>query len=177
MRRLLYVAPAAVFAVVAGFLAWGLTYDPSEVPSALTDQPVPPFDLPPLDGRADGLADTDLRTGEIGVLNVFASWCVPCRAEHAQLAEIGALEGVSLYGINYKDQPEDALAWLEELGDPYRRIGADRDGRAGIDLGVYGVPETFFVGRDGAIRYKHIGPIMPDDLKKSILPLLERLRQ
>jgi cytochrome c biogenesis protein CcmG/thiol:disulfide interchange protein DsbE len=177
VRRLLYIAPAAVFAVVAIFLAWGLTSDPSEVPTVLTDKPVPPFDLPPLDGRAEGLADTDLTAGEIGVLNIFASWCVPCRAEHPQLDEIGALEGVSLYGINYKDKPEDALAWLDELGDPYRRIGADRDGRGGIDLGVYGVPETFFVGPDGTIRYKHIGPIMPEDMKKSILPLLERLRQ
>ena len=173
MRRLLFIVPAAVFVVIASFLALGLTSDPSEVPSVLTGKAVPPFDLPPLEGRAEGLARTDLRPGEISVLNIFASWCVPCRSEHPQLAEIGELKGVALYGINYKDQPEDALAWLDELGDPYRRIGADRDGRAGIDLGVYGVPETFFVGPDGTIRHKHIGPIMPehmDDLREHLSP-------
>ena len=177
MRKLITVVPAAVFVLVAVLLGWGLTGDPSEVPSVLIDKPLPAFDLPPLDAGGDGLATADVTAGGIGVLNVFASWCVPCRAEHPLLTEIAGWEGVTLYGINYKDAPADARAWLDELGDPYARIGADRDGRAGIELGVYGVPETFFVGPDGNIRYKHIGPITPAAMEKRIRPLIEHLRQ
>ena len=176
LRRLIFIAPALVFVVLAGFLGWGLTSDPSEVPTALRDRPVPAFDLPPLDDETRGLATSDLRTGEISVINVWASWCVPCRAEHPLLEQIADMDGVSLYGIAYKDKPEDARAFLDELGDPFQRIGADADGRAGIELGVYGVPETFFVGPDGAIRYKHIGPIAPSQMDKIIRPLVEKLR-
>ena len=177
MGRLITVVPAAVFALVAVLLGWALTSDPSEVPSALTDKPLPVFDLPPLDAGADGLATADVTGGGIGVLNVFASWCVPCQAEHPLLTEIAGWEGVTLYGINYKDAPADARAWLDEHGDPYARIGADRDGRAGIELGVYGVPETFFVGADGNIRYKQIGPITREALETRIRPLIEHLNQ
>ena len=176
MRRLIFIAPAVVFVVLAVLLAWGLTNDPSEVPTALHDKPVPAFDLPPLDEGTEGLASADLRPGDISVVNVWASWCVPCRAEHPLLEQIAEMDGVSLYGIAYKDKPEDARAFLDELGDPFQRIGADADGRAGIELGVYGVPETFFVGPDGAIRYKHIGPIAPAQMDKIIRPLVEKLR-
>ena len=177
VRRLIFIAPAAVFVVLAVLLGWGLTSDPSEVPTALRDKPVPAFALPPLDDEARSLADTDLVDGEISVINVWASWCVPCRAEHPLLEQIADMDGVSLYGIAYKDKPEDARAFLDELGDPFQRIGADNDGRAGVELGVYGVPETFFVGPDGAIRYKHIGPIDPSQMDKIIRPLVERLKQ
>lgn len=176
VRRLIFIAPVLVFVVLAGLLGWGLTSDPSEVPTALRDKPLPAFDLPPLDDGTRGLAKSDLQTGEISVINVWASWCVPCRAEHPLLEQIADMDGVSLYGIAYKDKPEDARAFLDELGDPFQRIGADADGRAGIDLGVYGVPETFFVGPDGAIRYKHIGPIAPSQMDKIIRPLVENLR-
>jgi cytochrome c biogenesis protein CcmG/thiol:disulfide interchange protein DsbE len=175
MRRLIYVVPALVFAGLASFLAWGLTNDPSEVPTVLEGHSLPAFDLPALDDRTQGFASTDLKPDEVSVINVFASWCVPCRAEHPLLTEIAALDGVALYGIDYKDDPEAARAFLDEFGDPFQRIGADTDGRAGIDLGVYGVPETYFVGPDGLIRYKHIGPITPSDVKKRIRPLIERL--
>lgn len=177
MRRLIFIAPAVVFVVLAVLLGWGLTNDPSEVPTALRDKAVPTFDLPPLDEGTEGLATTDLRSGEISVINVWASWCVPCRAEHPLLEQIADFDGVSLYGIAYKDKPEDAREFLDELGDPFQRIGADADGRVGIELGVYGVPETFFIGPDGAIRYKHIGPIAPGQMDKIIRPLVEKLRQ
>ena len=176
-RHWLYVVPAAVFATLAGLLYWGLFQDPSEVPTVMAGRTLPAFDLPPVDGATPGLASSDVKTGEISVINVFASWCVPCRAEHPQLTEIAALEGVRLYGIDYKDTPADARAFLDDLGDPYARIGADADGRVGIDLGVYGVPETYFVGRDGLIHYKHIGPIAPEHMTKRIRPLIERLKQ
>jgi len=177
MRRLLFIVPAAVFALLAALLGFGLTNDPSEVPTALTGLALPVFDLPPLDSATQGLATGDVEPGKVTVINVFASWCVPCRAEHPMLLRIADLDGVALYGIDYKDKPEDARAFLDELGDPFARIGADRDGRVGIDLGVYGVPETFFVGPDGKIRYKHIGPIMAEDLEKRILPLIAQLSE
>ena len=176
-RRLLYIAPAVAFILLAMLLAWGLTNDPSEVPTALLDQSVPTFDLAALDTATEGLATSDLRAGEISVINVWASWCVPCRAEHPRLEEIAQAAGVSLYGIAYKDTAAAARAFLDDLGDPFQRIGADFDGRAGIELGVYGVPETFIVGPDRRIRYKHIGPISPRDMDAQILPLLEQLRQ
>ena len=176
VRRIIYIVPAAAFIIMALLLGWGLTNDPSEVPTALLDKPVPAFDLAALDSATQGLATSDLAAGEVSVINVWASWCVPCRAEHPRLEEIAAVEGVALYGIAYKDTPEAARGFLDELGDPFARIGADGDGRAGIELGVYGVPETFFVGPDGMIRYKHIGPIAPQDMETRILPLLEELQ-
>ena len=133
-------------------------------------------DLPPLDDEAIGLASSDL-VGEVALVNVFASWCLPCRVEHPLLMELAVTGKVALHGVNYKDKTEDARAWLDELGDPFLRIGADRDGRVGIDLGVYGVPETFVVDRTGRIRYKHVGPISQSDLEKYLLPLVEKLRQ
>ncbi|MEE1544425.1 MAG: DsbE family thiol:disulfide interchange protein [Alphaproteobacteria bacterium] len=173
----IYIVPTAIFAVMAALLGWGLTSDPSKVPSALIGKPLPSFDLPALDGAAQSLATGDVAPEGVTVINVFASWCVPCRAEHPILTEIARWDGVKLYGIAYKNTPEDARAWLNELGDPYTRIGADLDGRVGIDLGVYGVPETFFVGADGNIHYKHIGPIMEQDVEERIRPLIIGLTQ
>jgi cytochrome c biogenesis protein CcmG/thiol:disulfide interchange protein DsbE len=166
--------PLLVFAVVAGFLAIGLTRNPREVPSPLIGRPVPAFSLPPVLGRTLGLSDKDLR-GEVSVVNVFASWCIPCRQEHPLIQRLA--REVPVHGLNYKDRPEDAARWLDELGDPYTRTGADIDGRVGIDWGVYGVPETFVIDRDGRIAYKQIGPIPPQVLEEKILPLIRKLQQ
>jgi cytochrome c biogenesis protein CcmG/thiol:disulfide interchange protein DsbE len=174
-RTLLFVVPLGLFALLGLLLAIGLTRDPSTLPSALVGKPAPDFALPPLPGRdAHGFASTDLG-GQPALVNVFASWCVPFRIEHPLLVRL-AEQGVVIHGINYKDRPEDAKAWLAELGDPFRRIGADRNGRVGIEWGVYGVPETFVIDRDGHIAYRHVGPLQPRDLERTILPLLEKLK-
>ena len=145
----------------------------SDLPSALIDEQVPEFTLPPIEGMAGGLTAADLR-GHVSLVNVWASWCPPCRVEHPILMRL-AREGVAIYGINFKDKPEDAKAFLARFGNPYRKIGADRSGRAAIEWGVYGYPETFIVDRGGRIRYRHIGPIMPRDLETTITPILNRL--
>ena len=177
-RRLLFVIPVAAFlalaAVIAAYMLSGT--DPRVVPSALLNKPVPTFVLPALDGRERGLTTADLK-GRVAVVNVFASWCVPCLAEHPQIMALAADKDLALVGINYKDKAADAEGWLKRLGDPFRQIGADRDGRVSIDWGVYGVPETFVIDRGGTIRYKHVGPITPHDLKATILPIIESLKK
>jgi cytochrome c biogenesis protein CcmG/thiol:disulfide interchange protein DsbE len=176
LRRLLFLIPVLVFAGVGIGLALGLTRDPSILPSALIGKPVPEFDLPPLDGLdRPGLASADLE-GRAVLVNVFASWCVPCRAEHPILMRL-AERGVPIYGINYKDKPDQAGAWLGELGDPFERIGADQSGRVAIDWGVYGVPETFVIDAAGRIRHKFVGPLMPQDVDKTLLPMLAELNR
>ena len=142
----------------------------------MLDRPVPEFDLPPVMGRPRGLASDELK-GEVRLVNFFASWCVACRAEHPLLNRLTADNVVPVYGVNYKDKPEDARAWLNRLGDPYVRSGADLPGRVGIDWGVYGLPETFIVDRQGHIVYKHIGAIDAAVLEDTILPLIETLRK
>ena len=175
-RSLLYLLPALVFAILCGFLLRGLSLDPALVPTALIDKAVPHFDLAPLDSHSAPLASADL-SGEVTLVNVFASWCGPCRIEHPLLMEIAEMDNINLYGINYKDDPAIARDWLTELGDPFTRIGADRDGRVAIELGVYGVPETFVVDREGRIRYKHVGPISEEDWSRELLPLIRNLRE
>ncbi len=176
--RLIYVLPVLVFAALAAALGVGLTLRPDVVPSALIDKPVPQFTLAGLPGAGprlgEGFSNADL-TGQVSLVNVFASWCLPCRVEHPILMRLARDRKVRIFGLNYKDKPEDARAWLKELGNPYWRIGADRDGRVGIDWGVYGVPETFIVDSQGRIRYKQIGPITASDLDEKILPIIERL--
>jgi cytochrome c biogenesis protein CcmG/thiol:disulfide interchange protein DsbE len=172
VRRLLYLIPVIVFAAVGIGLAVGLTRDPGTLPSALLDRPVPAFELPALEG-GDGLSSADLK-GRVSLVNVFASWCVPCRVEHPVLMRL-AQEGVPIFGINYKDPPDQAQAWLAELGDPFEKIGADRNGRVGIEWGVYGVPETFVVDAEGRIRHRHVGPIQARDLERTLLPILAEL--
>jgi cytochrome c biogenesis protein CcmG, thiol:disulfide interchange protein DsbE len=176
VRRLVYLLPLALFAVLAGYLLVGLSLDPKEIPSALIDRAAPDFALPALPGREAGFATADLKGGGVKLVNVFASWCAPCKIEHPLLLRLAKEEGVAIYGINQKDKPEDVQAWLGRDGDPYRRIGADRDGRASIEWGVYGVPETFVVDGEGRIRYKHVGPIMPRDLEDKILPIIRELQ-
>jgi cytochrome c biogenesis protein CcmG/thiol:disulfide interchange protein DsbE len=173
--QLRYLVPLSLFVVLAVGLAIGLTRDPSQIPSVLIDQEVPRFSLGPVEGRERGFSSADL-TGEVRLVNFFASWCVACRAEHPLLNQLTEDGTVPVYGINYKDKPENVRRWLDRLGDPYVRSGADHDGRVGIEWGVYGLPESFIVDRDGRIRYKHIGPIGPKDLEETIMPLIEKLR-
>jgi cytochrome c biogenesis protein CcmG/thiol:disulfide interchange protein DsbE len=176
LRRLLFVLPAVVFVGVGIGLAVGLTRDPGTLPSALIDKPVPTFELPPIAGRdGAGFRSADLE-GEVSLVNVFASWCVPCRVEHPLLVAL-ADEGVPIYGINYKDPADKANDWLAELGDPYRAIGADTQGRVAIDWGVYGVPETFVVDGAGRIRHRHVGPLQRRDVEETIRPLLAELAE
>ncbi len=174
-RRLAGYIPLAVFAVMAVFLGIGLTMNPRDIPSPLIGKPVPNFSLPPVKGRNLGLATADLK-GQVALVNVFASWCVACREEHPVLMQLGKTGVVPIHGLNYKDKPDDARAWLDELGDPYTRTGADISGRVAIDWGVYGVPETFVVDRNGIIAYKQIGPITPKALEDTILPLIRKLQ-
>ena len=175
-RRLLYAAPLAGFVGIAVAFAWGLTRNPQEIPSALIGKPVPTFSLPPVQGRKLGLSSADLK-GEVSLVNVFASWCVACRAEHPLFMQLAANKVVPINGLNYKDAPEDAAEWLDTLGDPYTRTGVDRDGRVAIDWGVTGVPETFVIDAEGVVAYKQIGPVTQQVLDETILPLIARLRE
>lgn len=175
-RRLLTAIPALGFIALAGLLGSRLGVDDSRLPSTLIGGHAPAFSLPPVQGRTLGLSSANL-LGEVSLVNVFASWCVPCRAEHPPLLQLSHDKAVTLYGLNYKDAPNDAAKWLDEIGDPYARTGADIDGRVAIDWGVYGAPETFVVGADGIIAYKEIGPLTQETLDKTILPLIARLRK
>ena len=173
--RALYLLPLAVFGVLAVYFAVGLPKDPKIIPSALIDKPVPEFALGPIEGgRGEGFSTADLKGG-VSVVNVFASWCVPCRAEHPLINELADMKLARVYGLNYKDKPGDALRWLAQLGDNYTAVGADASGRAGFDWGVYGVPETFVVDASGHIRLKHVGPITRDHLENTVLPLIREL--
>ncbi|MEC9344588.1 MAG: DsbE family thiol:disulfide interchange protein [Pseudomonadota bacterium] len=174
-RWLVGLLPVVVFATIGWFLYQGLSLDPKTIPSALINKPVPEFDLPPLPGHERGLSRADL-TEPVQLVNVFASWCVACRVEHPLLMEMQRKGVVPIHGLNYKDGPSDAVAWLNQYGDPYDRIGVDLNGRVGIDFGVYGVPETFIVDGKGVIVEKIIGPITPMILQEKLLPLIAKMR-
>lgn len=174
MKRALL--PLGLFLVLAVFLAIGLNRDPREVPSPLIDKPAPMFSLPQLAEPGKTLSPADLR-GKVWLFNVWASWCVSCRIEHPLLVDLAKQGQVTLIGLNYKDQRDDALGWLTQHGDPYQLSVSDTEGLVGIDYGVYGVPETFIVDKYGVIRHKHIGPITPESLRDEILPWVARLEQ
>lgn len=170
MKRLLFFVPLALVAFVLGFAFWGLVSDrdPNAIPSVLISKPVPEFDLPAVPGLdMPGLKAADLQgAGELVLVNVFASWCGPCRAEHPLLTQLAEEQNIPLLGINYKNKADEAVAWLDELGNPYARIGYDLSGRGGIEWGVTGVPETFVIGADGTILYREAGPVVGDGMTR-----------
>ena len=176
MKRVLlrYLLPLLLFAVLVGFLARGLSLKPHEIPSPLINKPAPAFTLPTLDAPEQKISAQDLR-GKVWILNVWASWCVACRIEHPLLVEFSKTGTVPIYGLNYKDKRDDATAWLGKFGNPYTRSLSDTEGLVGIDFGVYGVPETFVIDKNGVIRYKQIGPVTPEVLRDEIVPLLRKL--
>lgn len=179
LRRFVFLLPVLVFLVLAGYFFWGLQpeRDPRDVPSALVGKQVPGFSLPPIAGSGSGGVSRDAIVAQEGpvILNVFASWCAPCRIEHPLWMRLSRQSDVPVYGINYKDKPADARAWLARHGDPYTRIGAMTADRAatGIDLGIYGVPETYLIAPDGTILFKHAGPVTEKVLREDILPRLK----
>jgi cytochrome c biogenesis protein CcmG/thiol:disulfide interchange protein DsbE len=174
MKTVRWSIPLAIFAVLVAFLWIGLGRDPREVPSPLIDKPAPSFTLPQLhDGKPMSTADLK---GKVWLLNVWASWCVSCRVEHPLLLQLAKANLVPVYGLDYKDKPDDGRAWLSQNGDPYTASIVDQDGRVGIDYGVYGVPETYVIDGKGLIRYKRIGPVTEQILRDKILPLVRQLR-
>ncbi len=174
MKSLKFLIPLAIFLVLAGFLAVGLNLNPREVPSPLIGKPAPAFELTKLDAADQKLKRDDL-LGKVWVLNVWASWCAPCREEHPLVMELARRKLAPVYGLNYKDTRPAGMAFLTQLGNPYEASLFDGDGRVGIDWGVYGVPETFVVDKQGTIRFKHIGPLTTEVLEKKITPLLKEL--
>jgi cytochrome c biogenesis protein CcmG/thiol:disulfide interchange protein DsbE len=171
-----YLIPLVLFLGLVAFLAIGLTRDPHEVPSPLINKPAPVFRLNQLAEPTKEFSAEEMR-GKVWLLNVWASWCIGCREEHPMLLEIKRSGVVPIYGLNYKDQRADALPWLREHGDPYVLSISDLDGRVGIDYGVYGAPETFLIDKQGVIRFKQIGPMMPDVWQKQVLPLVKELNK
>jgi cytochrome c biogenesis protein CcmG/thiol:disulfide interchange protein DsbE len=168
-----YLTPLVVFAALAALLYRGLALDPHKVPSPLVGKPAPAFTLSELKDADKQLSEADFK-GKVSLLNVWATWCVSCRAEHPLLMQL-AQQGVKIYGLDYKDSREDATRWLNRFGDPYIANAFDADGRVGIDWGVYGTPETFVIDQQGIIRHKHIGPLTEDAIQQEILPLIRKL--
>jgi len=173
-KRVLWVA--GIFVALLALLAVGLTLNPREVPSPLIGKPAPMFQLPLLHEPDKSFSAKD-ELGKVWLLNVWASWCVACREEHQVLVGYSKRGGAPLYGLDYKDQRADGMRWLARYGNPYRASFFDADGRVGIDYGVYGVPETYVIDKRGVIRYKRIGPITPELLDKTIVPLVQELER
>jgi len=171
-----FLLPLGIFAALVVLLAAGLTLNPREVPSPLIGKPAPAFELPLLQQSGKSFSPREMQ-GKVWVLNVWASWCAACREEHPVLADFARSGAAPLYGLNYKDKREEAIAWLVRYGDPYAASIVDVDGRVGIDYGVYGVPETYVIDKQGVIRYKRIGPVTPAILKEKITPLITELNR
>lgn len=177
-RRLIFILPVLLFGFIAAAFLWGLQPDrnPRFIPTAMLEKSIPTFDLAPVEGLdRPGFSDADLRDGKVTVVNFFASWCLPCRIEHPLLTALTEETGVPLFGINHRDEAADALDWLEKLGNPYAKVGAD-PGRAVVDWGVYGLPETFVVDGGGRIRYHFRGPLSAKVIEQEIKPLVEALQ-
>jgi cytochrome c biogenesis protein CcmG/thiol:disulfide interchange protein DsbE len=170
-----YLTPLVLFLALAALLYKGLALNPREVPSPLIGKPTPEFTLPELKDTSRQLSHSDF-LGKVSLLNVWATWCVSCRAEHPLLMQL-ARQGVIIYGLDYKDSREDAKRWLQRFGDPYVANAFDADGRVGIDWGVYGTPETFVIDQHGIIRHKHIGPLTEEAIQGEILPLIRQLKE
>lgn len=175
LSRALVALPLVVAATLGVLFYWGLRDQDGALPSALIGQPAPEFALPPVGGRGEGFSTADLR-GEVSLVNFWASWCAPCRVEMPVLVELAEAGTVKIYGINYKDDPEAALTFLDELGSPFAGLGSDTTGRVGVDWGVYGMPETFVVDPEGRIAYKHVGPFDRRIFDEEILPVIVRLQ-
>jgi cytochrome c biogenesis protein CcmG/thiol:disulfide interchange protein DsbE len=175
LRTLKWTLPLAIFVAIIGFLYAGLSHDPREVPSPLIDKPAPAFNLMQLHQPDRMLSTTDMH-GKVWLLNVWASWCESCRIEHPLLVQLAQANVVPIIGLNYKDKVDLGKQWLADRGDPYAVSVVDADGRVGIDWGVYGVPETFVIDRNGVIRYKQIGPVTAEALEQKILPLVRELQ-
>ena len=175
MKRFLFLAPVAGFVVVLVVFFAGLGRDPSRLPTVYMDKPLPAFAVPSVRPGDVGLSNADLKSGEPVLLNVFASWCGPCRVEHPVFMRLKA-EGVPIHGLNWKDQPGEGLRWLAAFGDPYARVGDDPTGRTGIELGVAGVPETFVIDKHGRVRYRHVGAVTSEVWREKIEPLMAKLR-
>jgi len=171
-----YLLPLGVFVLLVLLLGVGLSLNPREVPSPLIGKPAPPFQLPQLHDPGKTFSPNEL-LGKVWVLNVWASWCAACRDEHPVLTDFAKSGLAPVFGLNYKDKRDDALAWLKRYGDPYQVSLVDTDGRVGIDYGVYGVPETYVIDKQGVIRYKRIGPVTPQILKEKIVPLITELNR
>ncbi len=169
-----FLFPLILFIVVAVFLAMGLSLDPRDIPSALIDKPAPEFNLPILSSPEKTLSKADM-AGKVWLLNVWASWCASCRAEHPIFNQLAKKNIVPIIGLNYKDEPWAAKQWLAQLGNPYQVSIMDQEGRTGIDYGVYGVPETFVIDKKGVVRYKHTGAISVNDVQQTLLPLIKQL--
>ena len=179
-RRLLFLIPAALFLLLVGFFVYRLALIergnmPNAIPSVMIGKSVPVFDLPSLFDGKPRVTSADLK-GRVTLVSVFASWCLECRGDHPYLADIKKA-GIALVGINYKDKPEEARSWLEKVGNPYDRIASDRDGRVAIDFGVYGVPESYLIDKNGVIRFKQTGALTVEDIQRKILPLAEALEK
>jgi len=169
-----FIIPIGLFALLGVLLAYGLRLDPSKIPSPLVGKPLPAFSLPTLENPDKSLANADLQ-GKVILINVWASWCAACKQEHPVLMRMASEKRVPLIGLNYKDKRADALNVLKTDGNPYDLSIVDADGRVGIDWGVYGVPETFVIDKQGVIRYKYIGPISTEVWEKTLLPLVQKL--
>ena len=170
-----FIIPLILFVVLAVFLALGLKGKPGEIPSPLVNKPAPAFSAPKLNAPNEKLSPADLK-GKVWLFNVWASWCVSCRAEHPIINQLAQQQEAIIVGLNYKDDPDAAKKWLETLGNPYNDSVMDADGRIGIDWGVYGVPETFVMDKQGMVRYKHTGPVTEDDVQQIFLPLIAKLQ-
>jgi cytochrome c biogenesis protein CcmG/thiol:disulfide interchange protein DsbE len=170
-----YLIPLVIFVVLGVFLAIGLKLNPTEIPSPFLGKPAPAFSAATLDNPQQQLTPADLQ-GKVWLFNVWASWCTSCRAEHPVLNELAKQQAAPIIGLNYKDAREDALNWLNRLGNPYEMSVVDPEGRIGIDWGVYGVPETFVIDKKGVIRHKHTGPVTPETVQQTLLPLIAKLQ-
>lgn len=176
MRYLLFALPLLLLVALLAIFATSINRDPQLIPSVLINKPAPQFSLAAVPGLAVPGFDTAALKGQVTVVNVFASWCIPCRAEHPILTALKDVSGVRLFGMNQADKPDQAVAFLTELGSPYDAVGADPDRRTSIDWGVYGVPETFIVDKNGIIVFKHVGPLSPEAVEKEILPAIQKAR-